>query len=274
MLALPAPLLHADDHAWLAQLRQQVDLPPRVERQPLWLGDVAVGSVEPGYLDGLPSAGHWQIQPQQRSAQHGWALLGEPLQALAGLADVLRAAGKAHAWRNEQLAVHDELTGERVATVERAVVRGLGIATRAVHLIGVAPDGRHWVQQRALTKSNDPGLWDTLMGGMVSASDDLPAALARETWEEAGLHVAALADLRYGGEAVFRRPTSDCAGTGYVVEVIDWFVATVPDSLVPENQDGEVQAFALMTPDEIWRHMRAGLFTAEAALIQVAAWRL
>jgi len=27
-----------------------------------------------------------------------------------------------------------------------------------------------WVQQRALDKANDPGLWDTLMGGMVSAA--------------------------------------------------------------------------------------------------------
>jgi hypothetical protein len=39
------------------------------------------------------------------------------------------------------------------------------------------------VQQRALDKANDPGLWDTLMGGMVSAADTVATALARETWE-------------------------------------------------------------------------------------------
>ena len=36
------------------------------------------------------------------------------------------------------------------------------------------------------------------MGGMVSAADDLPQALARETWEEAGLRLDQLQALTYG----------------------------------------------------------------------------
>jgi hypothetical protein len=62
-------------------------------------------------------------------------------------------------------------------------VRPLGIATRAVHLVGVCADGSIWVQQRSEDKANNPGMWDTLMGGMVSAADGLAEALARETWE-------------------------------------------------------------------------------------------
>ena len=73
--------------------------------------------------------------------------------------------------------------------MERAVVRPLGITTFAVHLLA-SPDGRHWVQQRSLTKPNDPGLWDTLMGGMIPASDSMAQALERETWEEAGLRLS------------------------------------------------------------------------------------
>ena len=65
-----------------------------------------------------------------------------------------------------------------------------------MHLSGRSPDGRTWVQQRALDKANAPGLWDTLMGGMVSAQDTMDTALARETWEEAGLHLDALGAAR------------------------------------------------------------------------------
>ena len=77
------------------------------------------------------------------------------------------------------------LMHKTIGQVERGAVRPLGIATQAVHLVGHAADGRIWVQQRALNKANDPGLWDTLMGGMVSAADTVATALVRETWEEA-----------------------------------------------------------------------------------------
>ena len=116
-----------------------------------------------------------------------------PTDALEHPAEALRDADLCGPWRNEQLAVTDP-HGEVVGTVERGAVRVLGITTCAVHLVGLAPDGRMWVQKRSLNKPNDPGLWDTLMGGMISAADSLPQALARETWEEAGLHVHALAD--------------------------------------------------------------------------------
>ena len=134
-----------------------------------------------------------------------------------------------------------------------------------------APDGRYWVQQRAHDKPNDPSLWDTLMGGMVSAADTLHQALARETWEEAGLQVAQLQALSHGGHVEFARPSSEGSGCGYMVERIDWFVGQVPDGQAPENQDGEVAQFALLTRDELVQRVAAGEFTLEASLIIAAS---
>jgi hypothetical protein len=57
------------------------------------------------------------------------------------LAQALRVAGLAGAWRDELLAVTDE-QGTALGVVERAAVRPLGIATRAVHLLARSPDGR------------------------------------------------------------------------------------------------------------------------------------
>eukprot|EP01034_Spumella_vulgaris_P040863 gene40863-50561_t len=112
---------------------------------PLVAAGQVVGSVAQG------AAWHLQVAPE------------EVTPALNAVAAALHAAGRCGPWRNEQLAVTNA-QGEVVGTVERGAVRVLGITTRAVHLVGLAPDGRMWVQKRSLTKPNNPGMWDTLMG--------------------------------------------------------------------------------------------------------------
>jgi 8-oxo-dGTP pyrophosphatase MutT (NUDIX family) len=172
-------------------------------------------------------------------------------------------------WRDEQLAVMDE-GGVVLGTVERAIVRPLGIPTRAVHLLGYAPDGRHWIQQRSFAKANDPGLLDTLVGGMVPATDSTDEALARETWEEAGLELKQVQQLQHGGVITIRGPSNSGFG-GYIAERIDWYRCVLPAGVVPANQDGEVQEFRLMPADEVVQRIGANEFTLEAALILAEA---
>ena len=255
---------------WLQEARALAVQPPLRPRVPLWMGVHQIGSVEPGVLDGMEAL----VRPHARDGQSGWLVEGDATDSLHQLALALRAAGRAAAWRHEQLQVCAP-DGQRLATVERAVVRPLGIATKAVHLVACAPDGRMWVQQRSLRKPNDPGRWDTLMGGMVSAADDLPQALARETWEEAGLRLDQLQGLVHGGSVPFRRPSGGDGNEqdiGYTVEDIDWFSAVLPDGVVPQNQDGEVEQFVLLESETLDGMLAQGLFTLEAALV-IAAFR-
>lgn len=204
---------------------------------------------------------------QERGGEHsGWCLLGDVTTSLDRVARALRDARLAGAWRDEQLAVTDQ-HGQRRGSVERAAVRPLGISTHAVHLVGVTSDGRVWVQQRAFNKPTDPGLWDTLVGGMVPADETLHNALARETWEEAGLQLSEMQALRQGGRLTVCKPSSDGAGTGYMQEAIDWFLCTVPDGITPINQDGEVAQFALMDRHELVHELQRDAFTLEAALM-------
>ncbi len=210
-----------------------------------------------------------------KEEQSGWHLVlgkSDVTSRLNQLAELLRDVGLAGAWRSEQLAVCNK-AGAQIGTVERGAVRPLGIATLAVHLVGQSPDGRFWVQQRAFDKPNDPGKWDTLMGGMVSAADTVETALKRETWEEAGLHIADLQNLRYGGHQSNCRPSSDGAAA-YMQEYIDWYVATVPDGMVPINQDGEVAQFVLMDEARLLATMQRGEFTLEAALMTASLMKL
>ena len=246
---------------WLASARADADRPPVRARLPLHVDGVVCGSLEPALGDRLVDA----KLPLHRIGD-GWHLEGEADASLAGIAAWLRSAGLAGAWRDELLVV-DTGPGRADAAIERAAVRPLGITTFAVHLVGVAGDGRVWVQRRAFDKATDPGLLDTLMGGQVAAGETAATALERETMEEAGLAVAELDDVRTAGRITVRRPVDE----GYMVEHIDVFVATVPDGVEPRNLDGEVAGFECLDAAELEAALQNGEFTLEASLI-LGAW--
>jgi len=235
------------------------EAPPASPRDPLWLADAQIGSVEPALARRMVAA----ELPIAVTAS-GWRIVAEADAdaALARIAQWLAREGLGSKWRDELLAVTDT-AGTPQARIERAAVRPLGIATRAVHLVGLAPDGGVWVQQRALDKATDPGLWDTLMGGLQSAAESDAQTLERETWEEAGLRIADLRELRAAGRITVRRPVAD----GYMIEHIEIFTATVPDGMTPTNQDGEVARFECLDRPALFACIERGEFTLEAALI-------
>ena len=264
-----------DARAWRA-LKARADAPPDRPRDALWLAETPIGSIEPSLARTMVAAGL-----PIATAASGWRVASPPGAdadgALARIAQWLHREGHGSAWRDELLAVtaigditdSTDLAGTPCARIERAAVRPLGILTRAVHLIGRTPDGSVWVQQRAFDKATDPGLWDTLMGGLRSADESWAQTLERETWEEAGLRIADLLDLRSAGHIVIRRPVVD----GYLVEHIQISVATVPEGLTPTNLDGEVARFERLDRAAVIERLHADAFTLEAAMI-LARWLL
>ena len=187
---------------------------------------------------------------------------GARLALLERIARWLHENGLCSRWRDELLDVVAD-GGVVVGRIERAATRPLGLTTRAVHLIGYTAGGAVWVQQRAFDKATDPGLWDTLTGGLVAAGESIAETLARETREEAGLALEDLQGLEPCGRITVRRPVAD----GYMVEHIEVFEAVVPDAIEPANQDGEVERFECLAAEPLLARLRADAFTLEAALI-------
>jgi len=258
---------------WLDHLQASINRPPLRPRTVLRHGALSFGSVDSrAFAEFVAGAGLADVLGYQCASdtqEAAWVISGDPGLALRHIAESMRLADYArvaYLWRDEQLAVN-AADGPRIATVERGVVRALGITTQGVHLHGVGPDHRVWIQQRALDKQTDPGRWDTLMGGMVSAADSLESALARETMEEAGLALEQLPGLHWAGHFTMRMPTAVDGSLGYMVERIDWFEAVVPVGVAPTNQDGEVHQFKLVASDELRAMLLQDLFTTEASLI-------
>ena len=247
---------------WLSRARADADRPPRRARRRLLLGTASaeaheVGSIEPAVAACLVATGM-----PIAARGNDWTIAPPFDDSLAAIARSIHDGGLAHRWPDELLPVVDR-DGRTLAAVERSVVRVLGLATFAVHLIGRAADAGWWVQQRAFDKATDPGRWDTLMGGQMAAGESVRSALIRETAEEAGLAPHDLRSLRRADDVFVRRPVAE----GYVNERIAVFRATLADDATPTNRDGEVVRFDCLDERELRRRLAAGDFTLEATLI-------
>jgi len=251
--------------AW-RELWAAASLPPAAPRRPLLIAGATVGTIESVLAD-LLLAADLPLHADGESIE----VSGPADASLAMIALWLRDNGHAGRRRDELLPVCDD-SGRCVAHVERAVVRPLGIATHAVHLVGWIgrigkQGGPQWLQQRAFDKATDPGLWDTMMGGLIAADESVDQALERECWEEAGLRVADLQVLRRAGLVTVRRPVQGSGTGGYMIEHIHAMHCTVPQHLTPANQDGEVERFEPVDRATVDARVAARELTLEAALV-------
>jgi isopentenyldiphosphate isomerase len=187
-------------------------------------------------------------------------------QLLISVADTLRVAGCAPGWRNELLDVWADPAAAplRLGAIERGVMRPLGLVTQAVHLNAWSAQGGLWVARRALTKATDPGMWDTLVGGLVGSQEDVDLALVRETDEEAGLDAPDIAQrtpLRTITRMNRRLPE------GLQVEDVLTCECVLPMHISPKNRDGEVMDIQCLSPETVFEMLQSGAFTVEASIV-------
>ncbi|MFZ9103314.1 MAG: NUDIX hydrolase [Burkholderiaceae bacterium] len=195
-----------------------------------------------------------------------------PIAAISDLVEALRQTSAADGWRDECFTLCNE-AGEPIVDVrhqavglERSLFRPLGLFYTTVQLNLVTEQGRAWIGQRALHKAVDPGLWDAAAAGGLTHGEQPQQALRRECWEEAGLSEALLSDLRVLGSVLVQRVLGADGRQGLQREQVMSYGLQAPLDFTPTNQDGEVQAFACVTMNEVWRLWQQGQFNHEAAV--------
>ena len=185
--------------------------------------------------------------------------------AVQALLEQARTLGQLPGWRAESFAFwHTECSlplpdQEAFFTAERSGFRHLGLMSHAVHINGFTEDGRLWCGRRAANKATDPGRLDNITAGGLPAGETVLDCALRELQEEAGLHLDARALVNTG-----TRRTTRAEPEGWHDETLLVFNLTLATSVVPRNQDGEVQEFLCLTPTDVLRRIQGREFTADA----------
>src|SRR5688572_30125156 len=187
----------------------------------------------------------------------------------AALADVARALerdGAISGWRDETYAVRMRPHDAPLCHIERAAMRFLGLTSAASHLNGYVSgaDGlRIWIARRSATKSIDPGLLDTLVGGGIPSGQDAWQALLRECQEEAGIADALASRAAAAGVLEVCHEVRE----GLHSEILHVHDLEVAADFRPRNVDGEVSEFMLLSAAETADRIAKGEFTVEAGLV-------
>jgi 8-oxo-dGTP pyrophosphatase MutT (NUDIX family) len=172
-------------------------------------------------------------------------LLGPVIEALA-------KEGFIPGWRNERYRIAERFE------IERAAARPFGLTTQAVHLNGIAGD-RMWLARRSPAKQIDPGMLDNLVAGGISVGFSAETTLVKEAWEEAGIPAELVRKAVASGTLSVLREVPE----GVQSETVSIYDLELPQDWRPQNQDGEVSEFKLLTFSEVERE----ILTYEAALV-------
>jgi 8-oxo-dGTP pyrophosphatase MutT (NUDIX family) len=166
--------------------------------------------------------------------------------ALMPVLEVLAEDGFIPGWRNERYRIED------LFDIERAAARPFGLTTQAVHLNGIVGE-RMWLARRSATKPIDPGMLDNLVGGGVSVGFSVEATLIKEAWEEAGIAAELARKATAAGTLSVLREVPE----GVQSESISVYDLELPADFRPQNLDGEVSEFKLVTFAEVEREVLA-----------------
>lgn len=233
----------------------------------LWLNNIQLGYLNEKWYQRILqdySGSLKTVHQELHLYSENWLQMGDYLQNLGrnwyelGLFD---------GWRNECFDVCDT-QGNPLFPLERAIFRPLGLFSHAVHINGYTKtaDGIHfWIGKRSPFKAVDPDKLDNLVGGGIASGESVFQAMQREAWEEAGIAEEWLAEQQPQNRIMSLRTVA----RGLHRECLHIFDLCLPENVVPENQDGEVASFSLMTAEELTEAMCSGQFMNDAMLVSI-----
>jgi hypothetical protein len=190
-------------------------------------------------------------------------------EAVAEVLATLRAEGLVPGWRNEAYPVAQSFYTAPLLQMERAATVLFGTLSYGVNLNGFVGRGwamKVWIAKRAESKPVDPGMMDLIVGGGQPMGISPWNNLMKECQEEAGMPRDIAEKAKPVGIitllAVIRGHMRVGLQFNHDLEL--------PDSFVPHNTDGEVEAFLLVPVSELIDRLKtADDFSYDVAVVLV-----
>jgi len=183
-------------------------------------------------------------------------------QAITPVIDVLHQQRIIDSWVGETYAITNTFGEEPFFHMERAAVAYFGVRSYGVHVNGLVKksDGVYiWIARRTKDKPFWPGKLDQIVAGGQPAGISLMGNVIKESAEEANIpeHLAAQAELvseiHYLGKNTLKKSPKNLVNNrlGMNSDTLFNYDLWLPEDFVPENTDGEVDEFMLMSLDEM-----------------------
>lgn len=242
---------------------------------PLYVSGQRVGTVLPAVTPHL--SGHSEVFAVSRGQRSGRVDLCPGLtscrqrsEALAPVLESWREGGHfecLRGWRDEKYEVKPQFSDAPLLHMERSATCLLGVTTYGVHVNGFVR-GREgslsmWIGKRSRNKPTFPGMLDNLVAGGLASGMGVQETLLKECGEEASLSETIAATARPAGSVSY---SYDHDG-GIFPECQFVYDLELPQGLVPEAQDGEMEEFYLWPLEQVKEAIARPVFKPASALV-------
>ena len=164
--------------------------------------------------------------------------------------EALHERGIIDSWVNELYAVNSSYGKQEKFLMERAAVTFMGVRGYGVHVNGLVKksDGIYiWIARRTKDKPFWPGMLDQMVAGGQPAGIGRLENVIKESAEEANIPMQIAKTAELVSEIHYRGETH----RGMNVDTLFNYDLWLPEDFTPENTDGEVDEFILMSIDEM-----------------------
>ena len=160
--------------------------------------------------------------------------------------------------RNEDFPVSTHFGAELLMQMDRSAVPAFGLAAYGTHVNGFVRRENGgidlWIGRRARDRRLYPGKLDNMVAGGLPVDLSPMANVIKEAEEEAGIHPELAACARQVSKISYVVETED----GLTPDTMFCFDLELPEEFVPENKDGEVEAFYCRPVEDVMETVRTG----------------
>lgn len=212
---------------------------------PFVVDGINIGRMKPAFAAHLADFGDvFHITPDSVRLSDNLHTPAQRTQAVARVLEDLRARGLIPGWRNELYPVTTEYQAENLFEMERAATILFGLRVYGIYLNGYVQHGdrkKLWIAKRSMAKPINPGKLDTIVAGGHPVGITVYDNLIKECHEEAGIPQSmARRALPVSGISYVQETE-----TGIFEEFCFIFDLELDEDFIPQNMDGEVEAFQL-----------------------------
>ncbi len=169
---------------------------------------------------------------------------------IAPIIKVLHQQGVIDTWVGEFYPVNHHYGQQGVMEIERAAALYFGVQCYGVHVNGLVRkyDTNYvWIAERAKDKPFYPGKLDQIVAGGQPVGISLMDNVIKESQEEANIPKALASQSQARGYVQYKMETKRGVESSTLFNFDCW----LPEDFVPENTDGEVDSFQLVSMEEL-----------------------